>query len=337
MAKKIRLADVAEKAGVSTATVSRVLNSKSTVASSTRQLVMEALNQLGYEKPVEFREAGGSRIGIVTPDFASTVAPTFIAELVALVTANGYAPVVLTHTSGTGGPESYLQMLVEQQVAGVIFLSGFDQDDSETVRRYLSYGEREIPFVTINGRNPNIGVPDFSTDHVEAARESVRHLYHSGHRSIGLIAGPERFRPAQDMAMGYRQMMMELCPDSDQLVVHAHLSPEDGARATDQLLDYGMTAIICGTDILALGSIRKIRERGLRVPEDVSIIGHDDSQLMSFTAPPLTSNRQPVREIVRAAVGTLVEIMTGGNPERVPMTFRSELITRGSSGAAPRE
>ncbi|WP_054952469.1 LacI family DNA-binding transcriptional regulator [Flaviflexus massiliensis] len=336
MAKKVRLSDVAEKAGVSTATVSRVLNSKSTVASGTRQLVLEALTALGYEKPNELREASGSRIGIVAPDLNTTTTPLFIQEAVSLATASGYAPILLTRTSGNSA-ESYLQMLIKQQVSGVLFLTGFEQDDAETVYRYLQHGDRDIPFVTINGRNPNIGVPDFSTDHVEAARESVQYLFHSGHRSIGLMTGPERFRPAQNTAMGYRQAMMELCPASDQHVIHTLYSSEDGERAVDQLLDLGMTAVICGSDLLALGALRRVRERDMRVPEDVSIVGHDDSSLMSFTSPPLTSNREPIREIVAVAIGTLVEMMTGGNPPRVPMTFRSELITRGSTGSAPRE
>lgn len=336
MTKKIRLADVAAVAGVSTATVSRVLNAKSTVATGTKQLVLQALDELGYERPDALRDRSDDRVGIVAPDLNTPSAPEYIQELVDQLSLRDYAPILLTHSSA-GGTEKYLQMLVKQNVSGVIFLSGVANESDYDVRRYLDEGERQIPYVTINGRNPNIGVPDFSSDDVGAVKDSVRHLYHSGHRSIGLITGPERFRPAQDMAMGYRQAMMEMCPDTDQTVLHSHYSVEGGGRATDTMLDLGVTGIICGSDLLVLGAIRQIRQRGLRVPEDVSVVGYDDSPLMAFTDPPLTSNRQPVRQISSAAVNTLVDLMKGGNPPRVPFTFQSELITRESSGAAPNQ
>ena len=332
MANKIRLADVAEKAGVSTATVSRVMNGKSTVAAATKQLVLETLASMGVSSP-DLDERGTSLVGIVSPELTNPIASHYVQELQRQLTARGFAAVLSTHTSG--GADTSLQPLISAHVSGIVFIAGLSADTSSEAEAYLTSGGLDIPYVTINGWNPNIGIPDFSADGAEGIKDSVRHLFHAGHRQIGLATGPERFRGSQDMAIGYRQAMMELCPDADEHVIHSLFSVEGGQMAADQLLDHGVTGIICGSDMMALGAIRQIRQRGLSVPDDVSIIGYDDSPLMAFTDPPLTSNRQPLRQIVSGAVGTLVELMSGGNPPRVPMKYRTELINRESSGAAP--
>lgn len=332
MAKRLRLADVAERAGVSTATVSRVMNGKASVADATRQAVLAALDELGFERPDRLKDHSGSLVGLITPELTNPISPHFVQEIENQLSARGYAPLLSTHAPG-GGDSRAVQVMVDHRVSGIIFLAGLTADSEPDDQ--LSPDDMTIPFVTINGWNPNVGVPDFSADDAEAIKDSVRHLYHSGHRQIGLATGPERFRSAQDMAIGYRQAMMELCPEIDQHVMHSLFTVEGGQIAADQLLDRGMTGIICGSDVMALGAIRRIRERGMSVPDDVSIIGYDDSPLMAFTDPPLTSNRQPIRQIVSGAVGTLVELMSGGNPPRVPMKYRTELITRESSGSAP--
>lgn len=333
MANKIRLADVAEKAGVSTATVSRVLNGKSTVAAATKKRVLDTLDELGVDKPENLTSKTASLVGIVTPELTNPITPHFVQELARQLSARGLAPIVSVHT--TGGTEDHCQALISHGVGGVIFLGGLNADGSRDAAQTLSASDMAIPYVTINGWNPTIGVPDFSADDSDGVKDAVRHLYHAGHRQIGLATGPERFRSAQDMAIGYRQAMMELCPGSDQHVMHSLFSVEGGQAAADQLLDRGATGIIFGSDVMALGAIRQIRHRGLSVPKDVSIIGCDDSPLMAFTDPPLTSTRQPIDQIVSGAVGTLVELMTDGNPPRVPMKYRTELITRDSSGSAP--
>lgn len=333
MANNIRLADIAQKAGVSTATVSRVMNGKSTVAAATKQNVLDAISALGGDRPDHLKERPGNLVGIVAPELTNPITAHCVQELQRQLTARGFAPILSTHVSG--GDQKGLLPLIRNQVSGVVFIAGLDADSSAAAEAHLSSSGIDIPYVTINGWNPNIGVPDFSADGAEGIKDSVRHLYHAGHRSIGLATGPERFRSSQDMAIGYRQAMMELCPDADEHVIHSFFSVEGGQMAADQLLDHGVTGIIFGSDLMALGAIRQIRQRGLSVPEDVSIIGYDDSPLMAFTDPPLTSNRQPLRAIISGAVGTLVELVSGGNPPRVPMKYRTELITRGSSGSAP--
>lgn len=329
MANRIRLADVALRAGVSTATVSRVLNGKSSVAASTRQTVLDALDAVGFDRPDRAKERP-QLVGVVAPELTNPIAPHFVQELESQLSAAGCAPVLSTHAIGKD--DVYLRLLLDTGVSGIIFLAGRSAGPGFNSDRQLI----DVPYVTINGWNPTIGVPDFSSDDVEAIKDSVRHLHHAGHRHIGLMTGPERFRNVQDMAIGYRQAMLELCPDVDQHVIHSLFSIEGGQLAADQLLDHDITGIICGSDVMALGAIRQIRQRGLAVPEDVSIIGYDDSPLMAFTDPPLTSNRQPVRQIVSGAVETLIELMSGSNPPRVPVSYRTELITRGSSGSAPK-
>jgi alanine racemase len=159
-----------------------------------------------------------------------------------------------------------------------------------------------------------------------------------GHRRIGLISGPERFVPVQRKLAGYRAAMARLLGTSaaelDSLVSLSLFGVEGGAAAAAPLLDRGVTGIVCGSDLMALGAIREARSRGLHVPSDVSVVGYDDSPLIAFTDPPLTTVRQPVRAMAVAAVRALIDEINGHPAPHSEFLFRPELVVRGSTAAA---
>lgn len=335
MSERIRLADVAEYAGVSTATVSRVLNGKSSVAATTRQAVLTALDLLGYERPEKLRIRPGGLIGLIVPELTNPIFPLIVQRLEKEMSAQGYTPVLCAQSAGGTTEDQYVQILLDQHVAGIIFVSGLHADTTADPARYRALMDLGIPFVTINGRNPDIPVADFSSDDEEAVRQMVRQLAVAGHRKIGLATGPERFRPALDKVAGYRGGMAEHCPGQPERIVHTLFTVEGGQSAASQLLSAGVTAIICGSDLMALGAIRQVRREGLRVPEDVSVIGYDDSGICAYTDPPLTTVHQPIDAITSAAVTTLMSMITGSRPAQVPMFFQCKLVFRGSTAAAP--
>ena len=328
MANKIRLSGLAEQAGVSTATVSRVLNGKSSVSPETRQAVIAALDILGYERPEKLRERTGGLIGMIVPELTNPVFPLFAQHLASAMAIQGYTPLLGTQAAGGSTEDSYVDIMLEQHVSGIVFVSGRHADATANVERYHRITARGIPYVTMNGAHPDLSVPDFSTDDEAAVTQAIRHLVAQGHRKIGLATGPARLGPARAKAEAYRRAMTAWLPDVTPAVSHTLFTVEGGQSSAAQLVAQGCTAIVCGSDIMALGVIRHCRAVGLRVPADMSVVGFDDSTLIAFTDPPLTTLHQPIKAMCDAAVSTLVS-MIGGTPTSIgAVRFTPELIVR---------
>ncbi|MEE6295140.1 LacI family DNA-binding transcriptional regulator [Georgenia wangjunii] len=327
--------DVAEQAGVSTATVSRVLNGKPGVAGETRRSVLAALDMLGYERPEKLRARSAGLIGLIVPELTNPVFPAFAQSIESVLSNLGYTPLVCTQSPGGTTEDQYVEMLLDQAVDGIIFVSGLHADAHADTERYKRLRGRGVPFVLINGYTGTIDAPAFSTDDRGSMDLAVRHLVSQGHRAIGLAIGPERFVPAERKRSGFIDAMARHAGDDSPRVVTTLYTVEGGQGAGGLLLDAGCTAVVCGSDLMALGAIRAARLRGLDVPGDVSVVGYDDSALIAFTDPPLTTVRQPVDAISHAAVSTLVTDIGGGQVPRTELLFVAELIVRGSTGAAP--
>jgi DNA-binding LacI/PurR family transcriptional regulator len=330
-----RLSDIAAQAMVSEATVSRVLNGKSGVAAATRQKVLAALDVLGYERPVRLRERSAGLIGLVIPELTNPIFPAFAQVIEQVLAGHGYTPVLCTQSPGGATEDELVEQLVERGVTGVVFMSGLHADTSADPGRYTKLAGRGVPFVLINGFNPQIKAPFVSPDDAAATRMAVRHLHDLGHRRIGLAVGPDRFVPVRRKRVGFLEAIGRSAEEAaaEGLIQHTLFSVEGGQAATSALLDAGCTGIVCGSDMMALGAIRAARQRGLRVPADVSVVGYDDSDLFAFTDPPLTTLRQPVRAMASAAVNSLLEEI-GGNPvHHTEFVFQPELVVRGSTAA----
>jgi DNA-binding LacI/PurR family transcriptional regulator len=160
-----------------------------------------------------------------------------------------------------------------------------------------------------------------------------------GHRRIGLAVGPDRFVPVVRKRAGFiaaiERHLGASREDAESLIVQSLFTVEGGQAAAHHLLAAGVTAIVCGSDLMALGVVRTARQRGLRVPQDVSVVGYDDSPLIAFTDPPLTTVRQAVDAMGAAAVQALMDEVNGTPAPRDEFVFRPELIVRGSTTSAP--
>jgi LacI family repressor for deo operon, udp, cdd, tsx, nupC, and nupG len=334
---RTRLTDLAEQAGVSTATVSRVLNGKNGVSPSTRQAVLAALDVLGYERPEKLRTRSAGLVGLVVPELSNPVFPAFAQVIESMLAERGYTPLLCTQSPGGTTEDQYVEMLLEHEVDGIVFVSGLHADTSASQERYHRLRSRGLPIVLVNGFAEGIDAPFISPDDSASMDLAVGHLVSLGHRSIGLAIGPDRFVPAQRKVLRFAENLRRHLGVTDAAphVVTTLFTVEGGQAAASELIASGHTAIVCGSDLMALGAIRAARARGLRVPDDISIVGYDDSPLIAFTDPPLTTVRQPVQAMGEAAVSALISEIGGVRAPRTELLFHPELIVRGSTGAAP--
>ncbi|MEE1801042.1 LacI family DNA-binding transcriptional regulator [Streptomyces sp. NPDC101062] len=335
-----RLAQVAKKVGVSEATVSRVLNGKPGVSPATRQSVLTALDVLGYERPTQLRGERARLVGLVLPELQNPIFPAFAEVIGGALAQQGLTPVLCTQTKGGVSEADYVELLLQQQVSGVVFAGGLFAQADAPHDHYRLLAERRIPVVLINAPIENLDFPCISCDDAVAVEQAWRHLSSLGHERIGLVLGPADHVPSRrKLAAGHAAYAATggagpALPD--ERVERTMFSLEGGHAAAARLLDRGVTGIICASDPLALGAVRAARRRGLAVPGEVSVVGYDDSAFMTCTEPPLTTVRQPIEAMGRAAVEMLNAQIQGATVPPGELLFEPELVVRGSTGQAPR-
>lgn len=327
-----RLAEVARKVGVSEATVSRVLNDKPGVSQGTRQAVLTALDVLGYERPTKLRGERARLVGLVLPELTNPIFPALAEIIGGALTQSGYTPLLCTQSTGGITESDYVDMLLQQQVSGVIFLGGNYSQSDAPHDHYSRLSRVKLPTVFVNARRDGLDFATVSTDDTTAAEQAVRHLHQLGHRRIGLLLGPRDHVPSQRKLAGAERVLAELGSLLDErLVVRGLYTLESGQAGAAHLVAQGATALVCASDLLALGAVRAARRAGKRVPEDVSVVGFDDSPLMSCTEPPLTTVRQPIDAMGRTAIDLLMAQIQGGLQTGVELLFEPELVLRAST------
>lgn len=331
-----RLAQVAQKVGVSEATVSRVLNGKPGVSDATRQAVLSALDVLGYERPTQLRGERARLVGLVLPELQNPIFPAFAEVVGGALAQQGLTPVLCTQTKGGVSEADYVKLLLQQQVSGVVFAGGlYAQADAPD--HYKVLADRKIPVVLINAAIAHLGFPAVSCDDSVAVEQAWRHLVSLGHERIGFVLGPADHMPSQRKLAAARTLAARSgVTVPDERVARAMFSLEGGQAAATRLLDQGVTGIICASDPLALGAVRAARRRGLSVPGEVSVVGYDDSAFMNCTEPPLTTVRQPIEAMGRAAVELLSGQIGGHAVPSDELLFEPELVVRGSTAQPPR-
>ncbi|GAA3908637.1 LacI family DNA-binding transcriptional regulator [Microbacterium invictum] len=327
-----RLAEVARKVGVSEATVSRVLNDKPGVSDATRQAVLTALDVLGYERPTKLRGERARLVGLVLPELTNPIFPA-LAEIVGGgLTQSGYTPLLCTGNAGGITESDYVDLLLAQQVSGVIFLGGNYSQIDAAHDHYARLQQVKLPTVLVNARMDGLEFATVSTDDAAAAEQAVTHLHQLGHRRIGMLLGPADHVPSQRKLGAARRTLDALgAPVADDLIVRGLYSLESGQSGAARLLAAGATAIVCASDLLALGAIRAVRRAGKAVPRDISVVGYDDSALMSCTEPPLTTMRQPIESMGRTVIELLLTQIQGGAHSPEELLFEPELVLRGST------
>ena len=330
------MADIAVHAGVSTATVSRVFNGVGQVSDETRRKVLTAIDELGYDRPAPERTPDTPTIGVIVPELTNPIFAAFAHHLQEEVARAGGIAMIRSQTPGATSEFDHLSSLLEHRVSGLIFVSGRHADLLADLGPYHEVVARSIPLVTINGARAEIPAPDFSTGDALGIRAAVTHLYELGHSRIALLTGRTHIVPALRKAEAFTQVMEELVGDRSPIIEETFYTYEAAAAHTNGLIERGVTAIVTGSDLQALGAIRTITSLGLSVPEDISVIGFDDSFLMSHLSPGLTTVHQPVPAIVAAAVRNLFEALATPDytPEHADYVFSPDLVVRATTARA---
>jgi alanine racemase len=327
---RVRWRDVAQRAGVSEATVSRVMNGRPGVSERTRQLVQHAADELGLARLPRTRVLRAGLVGIVVPELDNPIFPAIAQLLEGRLAAAGYTSVLGCATQVVDELE-YLAALIERGVAGVVMVSGRHAAADGDTAAYHELIARGIPMVFVNGYTKGVPAPFVSCDDHHAAMLAVHHLASLGHRRIGFVSGPTRYVVVRRKLDGFREAMRSLGGADDDLVVETLFSVEGGRAAAEPLLAGGATAVVAASDLIALGAILGARQHGVEVPGQWSVVGFDDTALMAYTDPPLTTVRQPIAPMCEHAVRLLLDQLGGAPPLHREFVFRPELVVRAST------
>lgn len=310
--------------------MSRVLNGKPGISDATRAAVLTALDVIGYERPTHLRVRRARMVGLVVPELQNPIFPALAEVIGGALAQRGFNAVLCTRT-GSMSEAEYVEMLLERQVSGMVFAGGQYAEADAPHEHYARLLKLRLPVVLINAAAEHLDFPRVSTDDAVAMEQAYRHLSSLGHERIGLILGPPDHVPSRRKLAAFEA----LAAPAPELVERTMFSLEGGHAAATRLLRQGVTGIICGSDPLALGAIRAARRAGLSVPADVSVVGYDDSAFMNCTDPPLTTVRQPIEAIGRAAVAMLTSQIEGAAVSAEELFFEPEIVARGSTAAAP--
>jgi LacI family transcriptional regulator, repressor for deo operon, udp, cdd, tsx, nupC, and nupG len=323
--------EVARLAGVSVATVSRTLASPERVRQATRDKVNAAVEQVGYRPnlmAVQFRSRRTANLVILVPKIANTFFARVISGAQQAAQTAGYR-LLLCDTQGREDVErEYAGLVDAHQADGVIQLRAYDPFPADRTDTPPMINACEV---IKGGRHPTI-----SLDNQAAAQAMTEHLIGLGHRRIGLIKGPQSSPLTQDRVAGYQAALAQAgIPNDPAIICHGDFSLRAGYEGAASLLTLPErpTALFCENDEMAIGALKRIKEAGLRVPEDISLVGFDDIPLAHYCDPPLTTIAQPAEGFGRRAVEMLINLIEKkANPEQ-HVTLPFELTVRKS--AAP--
>lgn len=330
--RRVRMTDVARAAGVSIGTVSNSLNHPERVVPGTRERVLQAIDLLGFVPDQQARiltGAPGSTIGLVIVDLTSPFFMELAHAVEQAASDAGHLFILTTSENERARESSRLQLLAAQHVVGALVTpSGGGRPASEF--------EAGVPLVLIDYESPEHPC-SVVVDHIDGGRQAARHLIDLGHTDLAFIGGLPDLRQFEQRVTGMQEAMTEagLDPSTLRVLRSEGIGVTSGELSAAALLASHdvPSGICCGNDMLAFGLYRTLARAGMRIPEDVALVGYDDIDFAANWIVPLTSVRQPTREMGRLAANLLFEHAAGGVHEHRRVVLRPELVVRRSSGA----
>jgi DNA-binding LacI/PurR family transcriptional regulator len=329
---KVSIFDVAKKSGLSVVTVSRVLNNSISVRQKNRDRVLQAMKELDYQPNAAARSLARGKTGIIGLTL-TTLQDSFLDAVVKEINDRlaelGY---FLALSISSGDDDSFGRTLFqEDRVDGVILLSPLRENEY-----VLELKKKKIPFVMLDNQQRNPSVPSVIVDNFKGGYEAAKHLIGLGHRRIGHIRGPEPFLSSRERERGYLAAMKEagLKP----IVEQGSFSVSEGYRIAKGWIDSGTlpTAVFAADDFVALGVMDALKNEGISIPSQVSVVGFDDQSLASEFVPALTTVRQPAEEVGRTGVDLLLKTMSGNVGKRnMTVILEPELVVRKSTAPPP--
>lgn len=330
----VNIHDVAKRARVSIATVSRVVNGISTVDPELAKRVWKAVNEVGYVPNTQARAlvSGRSRIlGLIVSEITNPFFPELVQEFENLAVAQGYEVMIGSTSYDPARTESLVRRMLQRNVDGVAVMTfGIEE---ELVRKLVDQGY-PLVFVDAGPELPNVRL--LKVNYYEGIREAVQHLAALGHRQIAYISGPLQMRTAATRRNAFRKAMAELglmVPAA--AMVEGRHTMGSGKAAMEYLLKTAglPTAVICSNDMTAIGALHALDETPHTVPKDISVVGFDDIHLAQFMLPPLTTVQMSCRDLAAAAVEALRAGIEPGHPKAAQREWpiHTRLVVRRST------
>jgi len=323
--RKVTIVDVAAEAGVSFGTVSRVINNDVHVRPETRERVLKAMERLGFVANRQARSLAGGRtntIGLLVPDVGTGYIGEIIRGIDAELTLRGMDLIIYTTHRTASKEAGYVANLATGMVDGLLLVLPRNPAD------YVgTLTQRNFPFVLIDHQGTGQECPAVGATNWQGAYEATEYLIKLGHRRIGFITGWMDLGCAQDRLEGYRAALRtNHIPEAPELIYEGTFAQPDGYMGASAFLDLPdpPTAIFASNDVMAMGVMDAVRNRGLRVPDDISVLGFDDIPQAALVRPALTTVQQPLEKMGRVAAQMLLDRLQ--NPART--IERIELPTR---------
>lgn len=326
----VTIYDVAREAGVSMATVSRVVNNNPNVKPQTRKKVFEAIERLGYRPNAVARGLASKKtttVGVVIPDISNATYAEVARGIEDIANMYHYNIILCNADKKKEKEIRVINTLLEKQVDGLLFMGG-----TVTEEHIQAFKTSSVPIVLCATADENNTMPAVDIDHEKAAFDAVQMLIDKGHRRIGMISGT-----LQDPALGYARyhgyknaMEQAGLPAGDEWVRAGNYRYESGIEAMKYFLSLKErpTAIFSATDEMAIGAIHAIQDEGLRVPDDISVISVDNSRMASMVRPQLTAVAQPMYDIGAVSMRLLTKLMDKESVEQAKFTLPHEIIQR---------
>jgi LacI family transcriptional regulator len=329
--QEITIHDIARRAGVSPSTVSRVVNGNAAVSPDKRQAVLAAIEALHYRPNIiaQGLARGRSRaVGVLVEEIGVPYFGQFMTGVENGLAGSGLYP-IFTSGSAQAQVDSAVALLADMRIGALIVVSGWLPDDELTTLA------QSVPTVVVGRCIAGLEGHCLEVDNAHGAYRGTRHLVELGHRHIALISGRPRLRHAVERRTGYGLALSEGgLAEEPELVVSADFDEDSGLRAAEELLQRHVpfTAIFAESDRLAYGAALALHRAGLKIPDDVSLVGFDDLPLSAFMNPPLTTVRQHLIEMGRVAARAVLSLRAGDKPQLAPPDM--ELVVRASTAPA---
>jgi LacI family transcriptional regulator len=331
----LTLEDIARYAGVSRATVSRVINGEENVREQTREHVLEVIHQNNFQPNLAARSLAAGKtnvLGLIIPAgvsaiFSDPYFPFLIQSVSTACNTRDYS-IMLWLAEPEFERRMMRQILHSGLLDGVIVSSMIMEDPI-----VQALHDSNKPFILF-GRHPRLDVNYLDAENVRGGREATLHLLRLGHKRVAAITGPQNMIAGYDRFEGYRKALEERnITFRPELVVEGDFSETSAYVAVQRLLPAKPTAIFVASDTMAEGALHALRDAGLRVPQDIAIVGYDDMPHASRTTPPLTTIRQPTVQMGALAVDTLIDIIHNPGAHKRHVVLPVELVIRESCGA----
>jgi len=329
---KVTIVEVAEKAGVSLGTVSRVINNDVHVAPETRERVLTVTKELGY---VANRQARGLKamktnvIGLLVPDLGTGYIGEIMRGIDAELALSQLDLMLLTTHRIAAKEANYIANMVQGMVDGLLLVLPRNPADYTG-----TLADRNFPFVLIDHQGTGKLCPSVGATNWQGAYNATEYLIKLGHKRIGFITGSMDLGAANERLEGYKSALRtNHIPEDPNLIYEGTFFQPDGYAGTTTLLELqdAPTAIFASNDVMAMGAMDAVRSRGLHVPEDISIIGFDDIPQAALIRPALTTVRQPLEQMGRVATQMLLDLLKKSELDVEQINLPTELIIRGST------